>query len=108
MRLATRRGQSTLEYAVLIAVVIGALISMQIYLKRGTQGKLRSAGDQIGEQFDPYGTLYNFTTTTNGAREENTSTNGLIASTITQGAETRNRSGTENVISKVNTGNLIP
>ena len=107
MRLATRRGQSTLEYAVLIAVVIGALVSMQIYLKRGTQGKLRSAGDQVGEQFNPYGTVYNFTTTTNGARQDNTTTNGLIASNITE-TETRNRSGNENVISLLNQENLIP
>ena len=29
-----RRAQSTLEYALMIAVVIGALIAMQVYVKR--------------------------------------------------------------------------
>ena len=45
-------GQSTLEYAVIIAVVVGALLAIQIYLKRGVQGKLRESTDQIGQQFE--------------------------------------------------------
>jgi hypothetical protein len=43
-----RRGQSILEYAILIAVVVGALIAMQIFLKRSVQGKLRESIDDIG------------------------------------------------------------
>lgn len=45
------RAQSTLEYTVIIAVVVGALLAMQIYMKRGVQGKLRESTDDIGEQF---------------------------------------------------------
>lgn len=48
-----RRAQSTLEYALMIAVVVGALIAMQVYVKRGLQGKLKSATDDIGEQYSP-------------------------------------------------------
>ena len=48
-----KRGQSTLEYAILIIVIIGALISIQIYIKRGVQGRLKSASDDIGDQFSP-------------------------------------------------------
>ena len=44
--------QSTLEYAVIIAVVVAALLALQIYLKRGVQGKLRQSTDNIGEQFE--------------------------------------------------------
>lgn len=47
------KGQSTLEYAVLIVVIIAALIAMQVYLKRGVQGRMRESSDQIGEQFSP-------------------------------------------------------
>ncbi len=47
------KGQSTLEYAVLIVVIIAALIAMQVYLKRGIQGRMRESSDQIGEQFSP-------------------------------------------------------
>jgi len=60
-----RKGQSTLEYAVLIAVVVAALIAMQTYIKRGVQGKFKQASDDIGEQFSPGASTYNYTTTTN-------------------------------------------
>ena len=46
-----RRGQSTLEYAVLIVVIIGALLTLQVYIKRGVQGRFRSAADDIGDQY---------------------------------------------------------
>jgi cytoskeletal protein RodZ len=46
-----RKGQSTLEYAVLIIIVLGALLSIQVYIKRGIQGRLKSATDDIGDQY---------------------------------------------------------
>jgi cytoskeletal protein RodZ len=46
-----KKGQSTLEYAVLIIIVIGALLSIQVYIKRGIQGRLKSASDDIGDQY---------------------------------------------------------
>ena len=45
-------GQSILEYAMLIAVVAGALLTMQIYMNRGMQGRMREAADEVGQQFD--------------------------------------------------------
>lgn len=48
-----KKGQSTLEYAVLIIIIIGALLSIQVYIKRGIQGRLKSATDDIGDQFSP-------------------------------------------------------
>ena len=47
------KGQSTLEYAVLIIIIIGALLTIQVYIKRGVQGRLKSASDDIGDQFSP-------------------------------------------------------
>ncbi len=46
-----KRGQSTLEYALIIAVVVAALLAIQIYMKRGVEGKLRESTDEIGSQF---------------------------------------------------------
>ncbi len=46
-----KRGQSTLEYAVLTTIIIGALLSIQFYIKRGVQGRLKSAADDIGDQY---------------------------------------------------------
>jgi Flp pilus assembly pilin Flp len=48
-----KRGQSTLEYAVLVVVIIGALLAMQTYIKKGVQGRLKGAADDIGDQFSP-------------------------------------------------------
>lgn len=46
-----KKAQSTLEYAVLIIIVIGALLTIQVYIKRGIQGRMKSATDDIGDQF---------------------------------------------------------
>jgi len=48
-----RRGQSTLEYGLIIAVVVAALLAVNGYMKRATQGRLKESSDQIGRQFDP-------------------------------------------------------
>ena len=42
-----------MEYAILIIIIIAVLLSIQTYIKRGYQGRLRSAADDIGEQFSP-------------------------------------------------------
>ena len=47
------KGQSTLEYAILIIIIIGALLTIQQYVKRGIQGRFKSAADDIGDQFSP-------------------------------------------------------
>ncbi len=46
-----RKAQSTLEYAALIAVVIGVFLAMQVYLKRGMQGQMVAGSDQIADQY---------------------------------------------------------
>ncbi len=47
------KGQTTLEYAVLVIIIIGALLTIQTYIKRGVQGRLKSASDDIGDQYSP-------------------------------------------------------
>ncbi len=67
-----RKGQSTLETAVLIMIVIGALLSIQVYIKRGVQGRLRSAADDIGEQYSAGNTnVYKKVTVTSNTTETN-------------------------------------
>jgi len=48
-----RKAQSTLEYALLITVAVGAFLTIQSYVKRGIQGRLRQATDDIGTQYSP-------------------------------------------------------
>jgi len=46
------KGQSLLEYSILIFCLVAALIAMQIYFKRAIQGQVRRSADDVGEQFD--------------------------------------------------------
>lgn len=50
-QLQSKRGQSTLEYAVLIIIIIAAILTIQNYVKRGIQGRMKSSADDIGDQF---------------------------------------------------------
>ena len=49
MRL-TARGQSTLEYAILIAVVVAACAAMTTYLHRSVQANLKVVEEQINAE----------------------------------------------------------
>ena len=42
-----------MEYAVLLIIVIGSFIAIQSYMKRGVQGRWKSAVDDLGDQYDP-------------------------------------------------------
>ncbi|MBI3314678.1 MAG: hypothetical protein HYZ86_01875 [Candidatus Omnitrophica bacterium] len=84
----TLRGQSTLEYAVLVVIIIGALLSIQFYIKRGVQGRLKSAADDIGDQYSVGNTNVLKTTHTQGTTLETFNT-GVSKSEI-QGNEITN------------------
>lgn len=47
------RGQSAVEYVVVLAAVAAALLSMAVYMKRGVSGNLRGSADSVGEQYHP-------------------------------------------------------
>ncbi|UCB56773.1 MAG: hypothetical protein JSV30_06165 [Candidatus Omnitrophota bacterium] len=63
MRRLNKRGQNTIEYAVLVAVVVSALLAIQTYLNRGVKGRLRSSVDSIGQQYSA-GNMTSSSTTT--------------------------------------------
>ena len=90
----THRGQSTVEYAVVITVIIAALLAMQIYIKRGAMGKLKDATDQIGEQFSPASANWSLTRGYNSNRHDEGFANGLSQSNIRD--ERQSRTGNEN------------
>ena len=76
------KGQSTLEYAILIIIIIGALLSIQVYIKRGVQGRLKGAADDIGDQFSP-GNMNSVMTTTTFSKSKDTFTSGVTKSVLT-------------------------
>ena len=47
------KAQSTVEYAILIIIILGVFIAMQQYIKRGFQGRWKTTMDDFGEQYDP-------------------------------------------------------
>jgi hypothetical protein len=57
-----KKGQTVLELGILLIVLVSALIAMQVYVKRGIQGRLKGAVDSVGEQYDPQATASDFTT----------------------------------------------
>ncbi len=48
-----RSGQSQLEYSLLLVIFIAALLTMQVYIKRGVQGRWNASVDDLGDQYDP-------------------------------------------------------
>ncbi|MBN3038970.1 MAG: hypothetical protein JW869_06115 [Candidatus Omnitrophica bacterium] len=62
-RLYNRRAQSTGEYALVFAIILGAIVAMQTYVKRGVQGRVKAGTDYMARetttlgdvtQYDPY------------------------------------------------------
>ena len=88
-----RKGQSTLEYALIIAVVVGGLLLMQHYVKRGYAGRLKSASDDMGEQFDPAAYSANFTINQTSNVEQ--TVQDRVSTTNHLSPQTSNRSGNE-------------
>ncbi len=89
-----RRGQTTLEYAVLIVVIIGALISIQVYMKRGVQGRLKQATDDIGSQYSE-GNTNSIKTVIRNSHTQETFNAGTSSSRMLDPEKTRT---TENTI----------
>lgn len=90
----TRKGQSTLEYAILVLIVIVALLAMQTYLKRGVQGRMRESSDSIGEAYSPAYTTSAMTLTSKSTTQS-TVLNGVTKTDIK--SSTDDRVGQENI-----------
>ena len=48
-----RKAQSTIEYQVLLAIIVAAMVIMANYMNRGFSGRWRAAVDDLGDQYDP-------------------------------------------------------
>jgi Flp pilus assembly pilin Flp len=82
-----KRGQSTLEYAVLVVIIIGALLTIQVYIKRGVQGRLKQATDDIGDQYSDGNTnslkVVTRSSTTEEAFNAGTSSTNILGNELT-------------------------
>jgi len=65
------KAQATVEYMVLFGVIVAALVAMQVYLKRGIQGRLRGYTEQLsqGSAYSP-GATNSLSTITKDEKDE--------------------------------------
>lgn len=99
-----RKGQSTAEYAIVIGLVIAAIVAMQVYVKRGLQGKVKDAvdykdtGDTITgttAQYEPYYAESTMASTQSMTDTEKTSAGGGVTRSVETEAS---RTGTQDTL----------
>ncbi len=101
-----KRGQSILEYAVLISIVLAAAIGMQTYVKRGLQGRYKAVTDNLvtgaggnnevaqlagPRQYEPYYAESSFRTTTTQESTEAYGQGGVVTRDIVNDRRTRDQ-----------------
>ena len=82
----TRSGQSMAEYAIVLTVVIGAIVAMQLFVKRGLQGKVKDATDMVSipgapqdtKQFEPNNASSDYTVTQSQKSNDQYNTGGTV------------------------------
>ena len=74
-----KRGQSAVEYALVIIVAIAALLAINAYMKKGMQGRLKESTDQIGRQFNA-AAAYEYSWKTQSTGVTNTTENRIAGS----------------------------
>lgn len=98
-----KKAQVSLEYAIVIAVFVAALISMKVYLKRGIQGNFRKVADGIGSPYEPKNTTSDKTNraistgTASIITKEDTDKNKIITTTTSTNTDTSKTDGWEQV-----------
>lgn len=102
-----KKAQSIVEYAMVLACIVAALLAMQHYIKRAAEGRLREVADSIGGQYDVHRINSRVTLTQSGttitdsqqvrepaAEAEEGRVDGVKTTTTTQGEVVR-RTGYE-------------
>lgn len=99
-----KSAQNTAEFAAIMAIVIGAAIAMQTYVRRGYQEGVRYAVEKMSRpgaatQREPYYLESNFTTTRPGYTEtEETKLGGGVTRVFSLGGDkTTKRSGYQKI-----------
>lgn len=84
--------QTTLEYAIILTLVVGAVAAMQLYVKRGLNSRIRDAVDHTGkaediggadfqfagDQYEPYYLSSSASTNQQASNTENMATGGSV------------------------------
>ena len=99
MRRLKKRGQSTLEYVIIIVAIVLAFLFMQTYIRRAVSGRLKTAADDVGFQFSTANTAtFNLTTTRDSKYTETGTTVGDTYTVTTDFTkDITNRTGNESI-----------
>lgn len=105
VKLRKNKAQTTAEYAILIALVIGAALAMQIYVRRGLQGRVKDVVDHTGSggevgsskdlltfsagQYEPYYITSKSSTTQSLTDKENVAEGGVVTRGATSDIKTK-------------------
>jgi hypothetical protein len=95
-----KKAQSTAEYAIVIGLVIAAVVAMQVYVKRGLQGRIKDVVDHpggggevgsadfafTGKQYEPYYLSSTSDSTQEATETENLEVGGAKSRTSTVGS----------------------
>lgn len=104
----TRKAQTTAEYAIVIGLVIAAVLAMQVYVKRGLQGRVKDAVDHtdpsdtitgVTGQYEPYYTQSTMDSNQGAVDTETTTDGGAVGRVSNADAS---RTGTQQVTDVVN------
>lgn len=119
LRRLKKRAQTTAEYAILIAIVIGAIVAMQVYVRRGLEGRVRDVVDHTGQggdvggsnfaftgnQYEPYYLTSDFASSRDTTETEGITTGGGVSRNLTNDRSTR--TGTQTYEAPT-TGGTVP
>jgi hypothetical protein len=102
-----KRAQSTAEYVIVLGLVVGAVVAMQLFVKRGLNGRIAEAVNHVdngpngtygfltGKQYEPYYLAgSNFNTASNSNSSEMGSTGSAVNRTSNSDTV---RMGTQNI-----------
>lgn len=102
--LGKRKGQSTVEYALIVGVIVASLVAMQTYVKRGLQARYRdgvsflaSETSELGttNQYEPYYVDSSYDASQERNVDENVAQRGQTTRTINQEQRIRAAGGFE-------------
>lgn len=111
MLLKRKEGQSTVEYALIIGVIVAALVGMQTYVKRGLQARYHDGMNFLSTevstgtdgvaalgatgQYEPYYQNSDYSVTQDRNEDETVQARGHTVRTLTQDDRTRAINGFE-------------
>ena len=100
-----KKAQSTAEYVIILGLVVGAVVAMQVFVKRGLNGRIRDAVKHVdnggtttiftGEQYEPYYMAGSNFNTASNSNESETGSQGSAINRTSNDSTTRN--GSQNI-----------